>query len=184
MDIASRAPGLRLVACLCLAINACSISTPARTATIVIAPSDANDDCNEEFENLANALAPGDELVLQGGVYTQSCQRMITVQGTADAPIVIRAADGQIPVLTRPADNQETTNNIEIRDSRHLIIRGLHFSGGNIGVHFRGTTSDVVFEGNTIHGTGNNALAANNGDSTRCLTGLWVFYRTLRVREQ
>jgi hypothetical protein len=35
---------------------------------IVIYPSNANDTCDEAFENLANSLLPGDELVLHGGI--------------------------------------------------------------------------------------------------------------------
>jgi hypothetical protein len=50
----------------------------------------------------ANALKPGDVLILHGGTYIQTCRRGISVNGTAANPITIRAADGEIPILTRP----------------------------------------------------------------------------------
>ena len=128
-----------------------------------IFPSDANQTCDEEFENLANDLLPGDELILHGGIYTQSCRRAITVNGTPEEPIVIRAAAGERPVLTRPADNIDLHNNIEIEDSSWVTFRGLTFQGGSIGVRFiRG--SNIRFVGNEIHETGANALSMNSGD--------------------
>ena len=83
--------------------------------TYEIYPSDANASCNEEFENRANTLQPGDTLILHGGTYTQTCRRAITVNGTAADPIIIRAADGEVPILTRPAGsrNSYSQNNIE-----------------------------------------------------------------------
>lgn len=71
---------------------------------------------DEEFERVANSLKPGDELVLQGGVYSQTGRRAITVPGTADQPVTIRAANGQEPVLTRAATDNNRFNNIEFID--------------------------------------------------------------------
>ena len=60
-------------------------------ATYEIYP--ATVDSQEEFENVANSLKPGDELILHGGVYSQTGRRAVTVKGTADEPIIIRAAE-------------------------------------------------------------------------------------------
>jgi hypothetical protein len=116
---------------------------------------------------MANTLQPGDTLVLRGGTYTQTCRRAITVVGSASAPIVIRAATGEKPVLTRPgnANHDYPQNNIEIVDSSYLVIRGLTFKGGDSGVRFVGANHHVTFEDNEIHETGNNALALNSGNS-------------------
>jgi len=120
-------------------------------------------DSQEEFETIANSLKPGDELVLYGGVYSQSHHRSVTVRGSVDEPIIIRAADGQQPLLTRPADNIDRYNNIEFIDCSHLIVRGIRFRGGNSGVRFiRG--HHIVFERCEIFQTGNNALTMNSGD--------------------
>jgi hypothetical protein len=129
-------------------------------ATFEIQPAIAQED--EEFERAANSLKPGDELVLRGGVYSQTGRRALTVQGTPDQPITIWAADGQEPVLTRPADSNRRYNNIEFVDCRHVVIRGLHFQGGSSGVRFiRG--HHVTFENCEICQTSNDALTMNSG---------------------
>jgi hypothetical protein len=111
----------------------------------------------EEFEIIANSLKPGDELVLHGGVYSQSGRRAVTAKGGANKPIVIRAANEQRPILTRPADN------IEFIDCSHMVVRGIDFRGGSSGVRFiRG--HHITFEECEIFQTGNNALTMNSGD--------------------
>ena len=74
---------IALVACVGLFL------APAGAATIEIFPSNADGSCKEEFVIRANALQPGDVLILHGGTYTQTCRRAITVNGTADNPITI-----------------------------------------------------------------------------------------------
>ena len=140
--------------------------TRAAGQTYEIYPSDANASCNEEFENKANTLQPGDTLILHGGTYTQTCRRAITVNGNAANPITIRAADGEVPILTRPAGpgNSYNQNNIEIANSSYLIIRGLRFKGGDIAVRFMGG-HHITFEDNEVYEPANNALALNSGNT-------------------
>jgi hypothetical protein len=145
-----------------LALGVLAVPALAGGAVIELRPSFAG--CDEEFVKVANRLRPGDELVLHGGVYGQSCRRAITVNGTAAAPIVIRAARGERPVLTRPADNIDTQNNIEIVDSSHLVLRGLAFQGGSSGMRIRGG-HHITVEGCEIFDTGNNAVAINSNDA-------------------
>ncbi len=131
-------------------------------------PSNADDSCDEEFVRVANSLRPGDELVLRDGTYSQSCQRRIRdLHGTAERPIVIRAAAGARPVLTRPKDGkgQYPQNNLEIENSSHLVIRGLALKGGSIGLRFMGFTARITLEDNEIYQTDNNAIAMNSGDT-------------------
>lgn len=141
---------------------------PVAARVIEILPANADASCNEEFENVANSLQPGDELVLHGGVYSQNCARVISGRnGTPASPIVIRAASGETPVLTRPmnANFDFSQNNIEISNSSYLVIRGLVFRGGDIGVRFMGASHHITFEDNEILETGNNAIALNSGNS-------------------
>ena len=100
-----------------------------RAATHRIEPAIVTDG-DEAFERIANQLEPGDELILADGVYSQNGRRAITAQGTAERPIVIRAAEGASPLLTRPATDRDRQNNVEFVDCAHLIIRGLRFQGG------------------------------------------------------
>jgi len=130
-------------------------------ATFEIHP--ATVDSSEEFENVSNSLKPGDELILLGGVYSQNGRRAVTAKGTADKPIVICAADGESPMLTRPADNIDRHNNIEFVDCAYLTIRGIRLKGGSSGVRFiRG--HHITFEDCEIFETGNNALTMNSGN--------------------
>jgi hypothetical protein len=137
-------------------------SGSAGAATLEIFPATA--DCTEEFEDVANTLKPGDELVLHAGTYSQTCRRAITVVGTATQPIVIRAAAAGTVIVTRPEGQMDLHNNIEIVNSSHLIIRGLRFRGGNIGVRFIGG-HHITLEDSEIYETGNNAIAMNSGDT-------------------
>ena len=125
--------------------------------------SPATVDSQEEFENIANLLKPGDELLLHGGVYSQNGRRAVTANGTSTQLIVIRAAKGESPLLARPADNIDRHNNIEFVDCSYLVIRGLRFQGGSSGVRFiKG--HHITFEECEIFETGNNALTMNSGD--------------------
>ncbi|MBM4025019.1 MAG: hypothetical protein FJ280_06365 [Planctomycetes bacterium] len=139
----------------------CLLGAPIGLGAVYeIQPTTAQED--EEFERIANSLKPGDELVLSGGTYSQTGRRAVTVQGTPERPIVIRAAKDQEPVLTRPAGGRRH-NNIEFVDCCHMVIRGLRFRGGSSGVRFiRG--HHITFEDCEIAQTGNNALTMNSGN--------------------
>ena len=143
-----------------------SLASPNSGNTIAISPLNANDTCNEEFENIANSLQPGDELILDGGIYTQSCRRAITVVGTAENPITIRAAVGENPILTRPPNRNHSypNNNIEIIDSSYLVIKGLRFKGGNSGIRIIGG-DHITFEDNDVFETGNAGITTNSSDT-------------------
>jgi len=117
----------------------------------------------EEFEKVANELRPGDELVLHGGTYSQTDRRAVAVKGTAERPIIIRAAPGETPLLMHPLERRERDNNIEFVNCSHLIVRGLRFQGGSSGVRFiRG--DHITFEDCEIFETSNNALTMNSGN--------------------
>jgi hypothetical protein len=142
-------------------LAATSLSATART--IEIRPAVSGSD--EEFERVANTLQPGDTLVLRGGTYSQTARRAITVNGTAQAPIVIRSVPGESALLTRPLDNMDTQNNIELVGCNHLLLDGLRFEGGSIGVRFMGG-NHITVQNCEIFGTGNNAMAMNSASST------------------
>ena len=137
------------------------VQVPVSGATFEIYPQTVGS--QEVFEQRANSLQPGDTLILHGGTYSQNGRRAVSVQGTEAQPILICAASGEVPLLTRSADHIDRHNNIEFVDCAYLIIRGLHFQGGSSGVRFiRG--HHVTFEACTIYETGNNALTMNSGD--------------------
>jgi hypothetical protein len=117
----------------------------------------------EEFEAKSNSLKPGDELILFGGVYSQTARRAVTAKGTAESPITISAAEGQEPLLTHPENVAARYNNIEFVDCEYLTIRRIYFKGGSSGVRFiRG--HHITFEDCQISHTLNNALTMNSGN--------------------
>src|SRR4051812_24976693 len=155
----------RLLRCehaLCLSVALFMIFVQGAAARIYeIRPAIATTD--EEFEKVANALRPGDELVLHGGTYSQTDRRAVAVKGTAERPIVIRAAAGESPLLTHPSDGRDRQNNIEFVNCSHLVVRGLRFQGCSSGVRFiRG--DHITFEECEIFETRNNAFTMNSGN--------------------
>jgi hypothetical protein len=151
--------------CLFLLLAACAAHGFVRESCLgaVFEIYPATVDSHEEFETVANSLKPGDELILHGGLYSQNSRRAVTAKGSAEKFIIIRAAKGEKPLLSRPADNIDKYNNIEFIDCSYLIVRGIRFRGGSSGVRFiRG--HHIVFEDCEIFQTGNNALTMNSGD--------------------
>lgn len=151
---------------LVLAVLAGSAVAPAGEAgarTITLQPRIASSD--EEFENVANTLQPGDTLVLRGGTYSQSARRAITCVGTAASPIVIMPYPGERALLTRPADNIDTANNIEVVGCSYLSLLNLAFQGGSSGMRVIGG-DHLTIQGCEIYETGNNGIAVNSGTYT------------------
>lgn len=159
------APPWRLAAgCLVLGAAAWVVAPPpAEARLITIQPQTVS--TNEEFENVANTLQPGDTLMLRGGTYSQSARRAITCTGTAAARIVIMSYPGERALLTRPADNIDTQNNIEVVSCSYLTLLNLGFQGGSCGMRVIGG-SFLTIEGCEIYETGNNAIAVNSGNYT------------------
>src|SRR5215813_13246791 len=62
----------------------------------------------DDIETLWNALGPGDELILHGGIYdvTAGGRFAVDVAGTSDRPITVRAADGERPIIVRTGGGQ------------------------------------------------------------------------------
>lgn len=127
----------------------------ARAATIEIGPAD-------DLLAAIAGLAPGDELVLQGGTYDIAQLFTISLVGTEAMPIVIRAKDGEVAIITRPDANQ---NVINIEDSAYVELRGLEVMGGSHGIRIR-DSDFVTIEGCHIHDTADVAISANFGGSS------------------
>ncbi|MCA9641977.1 MAG: right-handed parallel beta-helix repeat-containing protein, partial [Myxococcales bacterium] len=161
----SSAPGRRtasvrpLTSRLALALGAAGLALSlapgvASAATTEIGPSD-------DLDAAIKALAPGDELVLQGGTYTLNFRLGITLNGTAAMPIVIRAKDGETPIITRDA----AQNVVNIENSSYVTLQGLEISGGSHGIRI--DDSDfITIEDCHVHDTGDVAISANLPGST------------------
>ncbi len=121
----------------------------------------------DDFEAIASQLSPGEELVLRGGTYFFDERIAVTANGTPSQPIVIRAKDGETPVLQQATDNN---NVVEIISSSYLEIRGLSFTQGSHGIRL--IDSDyVTIEDCHIYNTGDVGISANSGGT---YTGLRI----------
>src|SRR5687768_7894612 len=81
----------------------------------------------DDVEAAIGMLAPGDELVLAGGMYVLDQRFSFDIAGTEAMPIVIRAEDGETPHFHRPTADQ---NIWDIDRAEYVVLRGLEFSGG------------------------------------------------------
>jgi MYXO-CTERM domain-containing protein len=104
----------------------------------------------------------GDELILQGGTYNISQLFTISLVASEAMPIVIRAKDAEVPIITRPDANQ---NVINIEDSAYVELRGVEVVGGSHGIRIR-DSDFVTIEACHIHDTADVAISANFGGSS------------------
>lgn len=116
----------------------------------------------DNLQSAVNGLSPGDELVLQGGTYLLSSRFSVQLTGTAAAPLVIRAKEGETPVITYINNSQ---NVINVEYSRHVVLRGLEVTGGSHGIRIN-DSSFITVEECHIHDTDDVALSANVPNST------------------
>jgi MYXO-CTERM domain-containing protein len=129
-------------------------TAPARADVVRAGPAD-------DVEAILGGLSPGDELVLEDGTYTLTERFSFDLAGTADAPIVIRAADGARPHFHRP----DASQNIWDFRAAYVTIRGLELSGGSAGLRVQGA-DHLTIEGCEIHDTADVALRMNDAGVT------------------
>lgn len=139
---------------LCCAACVLLATSHAGAATVELSPGD-------DVQGAINAAMPGDEIVLAGGTYALTERFGIDVSGTLEAPIVIRAKDGEKPNLHREGADQ---NVIDVDNARYVVFRGLEISGGSHGLRLV-QASFVTLEQCEIHDTADVALSANSGGS-------------------
>lgn len=125
------------------------LPSAALAATTEIGPTD-------DLQQAVDALGPGDELVLRGGTYTLTSRFSIAVSGTEQAPIVIRAKDGEAPILTRDASQ----NTVNIDGATYVALRGIEIEGGSHGIRMDGA-SFITIEDCHVHDTADVGISAN-----------------------
>lgn len=92
---------------------------PVSAAGVTVRPGD-------DINTLTSSLAPGSEVIFAGGTYELTDSLSWTGLGTAAAPIVLRAADGETPVLRYTGEWRIAA----ISESTFVTLRGLTFEGG------------------------------------------------------
>lgn len=118
----------------------------AAAATVEIFPGDS-------FETAAEALQPGDTLIVHEGTYTHGNRIAIDVAGTVQSPAIIEGAAGEakpLIVLTSSGNNV-----IDIEGATYLTIRGLEITANNLsgadGINMRSNPSFITLEDLEIH---------------------------------
>ncbi len=151
---------------LCCFVPSTSVLVADNPTAIHLSPS------NNWFEVLnGTGLNPGDEVVLSEGVYNQNSRLSFRHFGTAENPIVIRAAEGANVEIRRPNAGQ---NVIDVEGAQYVTFRGLKITGGSAGIRIRrqpGTTSGrhpigLTFEDLTLDNLQNGGITANENGTT------------------
>ena len=147
-------------ACVCLAC----VAAWSQAAVYNLSPAD-------DWYSVINGegLQPGDQVILADGMYVTADDKMLNIAhvGTAAQPIVIRAADGETPVITRNTYGafndyyQNLQHNvINMRGAQYVTLRGLQITGGNWAIRI-GSKTDMVYI-NPAHPMGNILRPAKN----------------------
>ena len=93
----------------------------------------------------AHGVGPGDEVIVQAGTYQTPGFYEVTWSGMAEAPIVIRAAEG-----TRPVIQGDPSQNVINIDGSYFTFSGFEITGGSHGLRL-GNVDHATFEGLVIH---------------------------------
>jgi len=137
--------------CVLCALAALLVAGVARAADVDIGPGD-------NLCGAINALGPGDTALLADGTYQLTGRCGISIAGSAQLPIEIRATAGAHPSVHRATADQ---NIIDFDSASYVTVRGIEFSGGSAGVRL-GTVDHFTIEACAIHDTDDVALRANN----------------------
>lgn len=134
----------------------CLLAAPgfAGAAVIEITPAD-------NYRAAMQNLVAGDTLILHGGTYPLSSLFTLSLVGTAQQPITIRAASGEQPHITYVNAGQNIVN---IVNSAFLVLDGIEFSGGSRGLRLS-ASSDITIRNCHVHHTAANAISANDTGS-------------------
>ena len=113
----------------------------------------------DDIQLVVSGAMPGDEIVFAGGSYVVSSDIFVGVSGTAVAPIVIRAADGEVPVLLNPGASFGWLFTVA---GTHLVFRGLELTGGDTAFILTPTASFITIEDCYIHDMDDVAIDASS----------------------
>lgn len=114
-----------------------------------------------------SVLQPGDTVILGEGIYSTTTRLSFGHVGTADQPIVIRAAEGANVTFTRPNALQ---NVINIEGAQYMTLQGVSVTGGSSGIRIGQAggrqAKFITLDGNRIHDVGGVGVTANYPGNT------------------
>ena len=133
---------------LVLALLFVAVPSAAEAQTYDIRPGD------DLFARL-RMLQPGDEVIVHAGTYATPGFFQVTWTGTAQAPIVVRGADGARPVI----QGMPSQNVIDLSGS-YFTLRNFEIRGGSHGIRL-GATDHATFEDLVLHDLGDVGISCN-----------------------
>ncbi len=123
-------------------------TTVARAETYEVSPGD-------DLFSVWEELGPGDEVIVHGGTYVVGGYHTQHWVGTEDAPVVVRAAEGETPVIQ--GDPSQNAMNLS---GEYFVFRGFEIAGGSHGLRL-GSTHHALIEDLHVHDTDDVAVSAN-----------------------
>jgi hypothetical protein len=111
------------------------MASPALAIELELSPGD-------DIANLTSSLNPGDQVILKGGTYDLTSALYWYGDGTEEAPITIKAADGEEPIILLHADpdsNWADGQILQIYEASYIEVSGLTFMSDDWA-----TTSDYL----------------------------------------
>jgi len=113
------------------------------------------------------SIAPGTEVVLAAGIYSPNSSIRFRSFGTAEEPIVVRAAAGANVEIRRPNASQ---NVIDVEGAQYVTFRGLKITGGSAGIRIRRRSgrqpTSLIFEDMVLDNLQNGGITANEPGTT------------------
>ncbi len=132
------------------------VVTPAvvlMSSTALAATYEVHD--GEDLFAVLASLEAGDEVVVYSGSYPTPGYRLLEWHGSEQAHVVVRAADGESPVVQ--GDPSQNAMNVT---GEYFEFRGFEIRGGSHGLRLQ-NVHDAVIEDLEIHETDDVALSAN-----------------------
>lgn len=119
------------------------------TVTMPVYAEEISVNSADALRNALKNAQPGQTIVLQPGTYEGAFGVRAGIEGTADQPIIITAAEGP---GTATLDGAGANITMRFTGTSHIIMRDLAITGGGYhGVFFDQGTHDVTLENNRIH---------------------------------
>lgn len=138
---------------------------PKRTATVNFNRSATEQQNGAVLLRAMQSLRQGDQLEIGPGRYVVSPKITLDLQGTAEAPIWIVAADPKNPpVITRPDARQNLFNVGERRPCRYLALRNLELTGGSVVIRFY-DCANVWLDSCELHHGQHGGITINSRDT-------------------
>ncbi|MBM4093844.1 MAG: right-handed parallel beta-helix repeat-containing protein, partial [Planctomycetes bacterium] len=111
-------------------------------------------------------LVPGDRLEVEAGRYVIAPKASLNLQGSANAPIWIVAADpDHPPVITRPDARQNLLNVGENKPCRYLALQNLELTGGSVIIRFY-DCANVWLDRCELHHGQHGGITVNSRDTS------------------